>query len=382
MDHRIRGRRAVAALLLTFLVSLAVAACGSSSSSSSTDAAGLLKQTFNGPHKINSGNLNVSVTINPSGSATLSGPIKLSFGGPFQNNGTGKLPQSNFTISVSALGKSGSLGLISTGSSGYVTLSGTSYQLPKATFQKLESSLSQVGSSSSTSSSGALSSLGIKPLDWLQDPKVVGTENVNGTDTTHITANVNVAAFLNDFSTLISKASKLGGTAASAAANGIPPATRTKIASEVQNPTFDVWTGNSDKTLRKVTVAMTVPVTGTTSTQLGGISSAGIGLTMQYADVNQPQTITAPTNVRPYSEFTAKVQSFLQSVSSSFGGSLPGTTSGSGSGSSGSGSSGSSSSGSSGAAGSSKIQKYSKCVTAAGTDVAKLQRCASLLNGG
>jgi hypothetical protein len=93
---------------------------------------------------------------------------------------------------------------------------------------------------------------------------------------------------------------------------------------------------------------------------------------MQYADVNQPQTITAPKSVQPYSEFTAKVQSFLQSVSGSFGGSLPGTT----------GSSSSSGSGSSSAAGSSKVQKYSKCVTAAGTDVAKLQRCASLLNGG
>jgi hypothetical protein len=378
MDHRIRGHRAAAALLLTLTASLALVACGSSSSSS-TDAAGLLKQTFNGPHKINSGNLNVSVTINPSGSATLSGPIKLSFGGPFQNNGTGKLPQSNFTISVSALGKSGSLGLLSTGSSGYVTLSGTSYQLPQATFKKLESSLTQIGSSGSTSNSGTLSSLGIKPLDWLQDPKVVGTESVNGTDTTHVTANVNVDAFLSDFSTLISKASKLGGSAASAAANGIPPATRTKIASEVQNPRFDVWTGNSDKTLRKVTVAMTVPVSGSTSTQLGGIRSADIGLTMQYADVNQPQTITAPKTVRPYSEFTAKVQSFLQSVSGSFGGSLPGTT-GSSSGSSGS-SGSSSGSGSSGAAGSAKIQKYSKCVTAAGTDVAKLQRCAALLNG-
>jgi hypothetical protein len=374
MVHRIRGHRAVAALLLGVLALLALAACGSSSSTS-TDAAGLLKQTFNGPHQINSGNLNVSVTIDPSGSSTLSGPIKLSFGGPFENSGAGKLPQSNFTISVSALGKSGSLGLLSTGSSGYVTLSGTSYQLPQATFQKLESSLKQVGASSSKTNSGALSSLGIKPLDWLQDPKVVGTENVNGTDTTHITASVNVAAFLNDFSALVSKASKLGGTAASAAANGIPAATRTKIASEVQNPRFDLWTGNSDKTLRKVTVAMTVPVTGTTSTQLGGIRSADIGLTMQYADVNQPQTIAAPKSVRPYSEFSAKVQSFLQSVQGSFGGStLPGTTGSSGSGSS----SGSSSSG----AGSAKIQKYSKCVTAAGTDVAKLQRCASLLNGG
>ncbi len=34
----------------------------------------------------------------------LTDPITLSFGGPFQSRGTGKLPASNFNISISALG--------------------------------------------------------------------------------------------------------------------------------------------------------------------------------------------------------------------------------------------------------------------------------------
>lgn len=135
MHQGIRGPRVVAAVLLATLASLALAACGSSSSSSSEDASTLLKQTFTGSHKVSSGNLNIAVTVDPSGSTTFSGPIKLSFGGPFQSSAGGKLPQSDFTVSVSALGKSGSLGLLSTGKSGYVTLQGTSYQLPQATFQ-------------------------------------------------------------------------------------------------------------------------------------------------------------------------------------------------------------------------------------------------------
>ena len=53
----------------------------------------------------------LAVTVDPSGSTTLSGPITLSFGGPFQSLGTAaSCPQSDFTVSVSALGKSGSLG--------------------------------------------------------------------------------------------------------------------------------------------------------------------------------------------------------------------------------------------------------------------------------
>jgi hypothetical protein len=310
------------------------------------------------------------VTVDPSGSTTLSGPIKLSFGGPFQNSGSGKLPQSNFTVSVSALGKSGSLGLLSTGKSGYVTLQGTSYQLPQATFQKLESSLSQVGTTGNSSGSGTLAKLGIKPLDWLQNPKVVGTESVGGTDTTHITASINVPAFLNDFSTFLQKASTLGVSGVGSTSKGLSAAERNQIAGAVKNPRFDLWTGNSDKTLRRLTVALTLPVSGATSTQLGGLRSADIGLSMQYGDVNQPQTISAPTTVRPYSEFTSKVQSFLQSLQGSLGSSLLGGSSSSGSSSSGS-SSGSSS----------KVQRYSNCVSAAGSDVAKMQRCASILNG-
>jgi hypothetical protein len=374
MHEGIRWPRVGAVVLLAVLAALALAACASSSSSSSGDAASLLKQTFTGPHKISSGDLNLAVTVDPSGSSTLSGPIKLSFGGPFQSSSAGKIPQSNFTVSISALGKSGSLGILSTGSSGYVRLQGTSYQLPQATFKKLESSLSQIGSTGNGGSSATLSKLGIRPLDWLQNPKVVGSESVGGADTTHITASINVAAFLADFSTFLQKASTLGVSGVGAASKGLSPAERNKIAAEVKNPRFDLWTGSSDKTLRRLTVAMTVPVSGTVSTQLGGLRSADIGLTMQYANVNQPQTITAPKRLRPYSEFTSKVQSFLQSMQGSVGSNLlPGTTGGS---------SGSSGSGASSSSASSRLQRYSSCLTAAGSDVTKMQRCASLLNGG
>jgi hypothetical protein len=52
----------------------------------------------------------------------------------------------------------------------------------------------------------------------------------------------------------------------------------------------------------------------------------------------------------------------------------------SGSGSSGSGSSGTTTSGGSGAAGT--VNKYTQCIQNAGQDVVKMQKCASLLNGG
>ena len=103
--------------------------------------------------------------------------------------GSGKLPASNFTVSASAQGRSVALGILSTGTTGYVTLQGTSYQMPQATFQKLESSFAQLASSpGSSNASGALAKLGIHPLRWLTHPTVLGTEKVGGAQTTHVHA--------------------------------------------------------------------------------------------------------------------------------------------------------------------------------------------------
>jgi hypothetical protein len=376
-------RTAFRGLTLVALASLVLVGCGSSNGSSSRSPSTLLSQTFTGTHKVTSGVLNLTLTIDPSGSSTLNGPITLSFGGPFQTRGSGKLPESNFTVGASALGRNASLGILSTGTSGYVTLQGTSYRMPQATFQKLESSFAQLASTGGTSQgSGTLSKLGIRPLQWLTHPTTIGTETIGGAQTTHIHAGINVPVLLSDLNTFLEKASSASNAAQ--LKSGLSPATRQKIAAAVRNPSFDVWTGTSDKTVRRLTIALTVPITGSLSTQLGGVKSADIGLTMQYANLNQPQKITAPTTVRPYSEFQSKVSSFVQGLQGAAAGVL-GTGSSSASGGSTSGSSGSSggtSAGGSGSSSSSNVTKYGQCIQQAGGDVAKMQKCASLLGSG
>ena len=391
------GLRLFSGLIVIGLASLALSACGGSSN----DAATLLKQTFGGAHKVSSGRLNIVVTVNPSGSNTLKSPITLTFGGPFQSLGTGKLPQSNFNISLNSGGSGGAVGILSTGTAGYVTFQGQSYQLPQASFQKLESSFSQIASSPGSSAGGSnvLSKLGIQPLHWLQNPTVVGSENVGGADTTHIRATINVTALLADFNTFLSRAASLGVSGASSFPHGISSASQSRIAAAVKNPHFDVWTGNGDKTIRKLQIGLTLPVTGQVSTLLGGLSSADIGLSMEYADLNQPQSIAAPASVLPYSQFQAKLRTFEQSVQGALTSQVPGGSSGSGASGGSAGSAGSTgstgsagSSGSSGPAGApttpsgsgstSKYQAYSRCIQAAGSDISKMQQCAPLLNGG
>jgi hypothetical protein len=205
-----------------------------------------------------------------------------------------------------------------------------------------------------------------------------------------------------DLNSFLQKASSLGVTGASRIPTSISDTTRQRIANEVKNPGFDVWTGTSDKTIRKLAISLTVPVHGQLSTLLGGLSSAQIGLTMQYADLNQRQTITPPTSVRPYKEFAAKLRTFFQALQGTVGGALSGGSSAAGAGSAGAGSAGAGSAGagsagagsagagsvgttpsaspSSGAGSAANLQSYSQCLQAAGSDVAKMQRCAPLLN--
>jgi hypothetical protein len=369
------GRRG-AALILLVISAVAVAACGSSSSSTSADPQTLLKETFSGSHKVSSGNLTFNLTANPSGSSTLKGPISLSLTGPFQSRGKGNLPASNFTISASALGHHGQLGIVSTGTTGYVVLQGSAYQLPAADFSRLQSSFSSSANNSSATS-GGLAKFGIKPLDWLTNPTTVGSDSVAGTPTTHIKADVNVSALLGDLDTLLQKAAASGAAGSTQIPTTIPPATKDQITKAIQHPTVDIWTGNSDHTLRKLSLNLNVPVNGRAATALGGLTSAGIGLTLQYANLNQPQTISAPTNVKPYSQFATKLQGVLQQVQASFGAGLGATGS-----SSASGAGTSTGSGTTGSASPSKVQKYTQCIQQASGDVTKMQKCASILQGG
>jgi len=375
MQPKTRGLRFACTLLAAGLATLALSACGSSSG----DAASLLKQTFSGAHTVNSGNLSFNVAVNPSGSTTLNGPIGLSFGGPFQTLGKGKLPASNFNISINALGKTGSIAILSTGTNGYVTLQGNSYQLPQATFQRLESSFAQATNSSSGQS--GLSKLGIDPLHWLNSPTIVGKESVGGAQTTHIRARVNVAALLTDLNTFLMKASSLGSGTAGKIPSTIPDSTRAQIVSQVRNPSFDVWTGNSDKTVRKLAINLTIPVTGQISTALGGLRSAQVGISMEYANLNQPQTISAPTTVRPFTEFATKLRGFLTSVQSGVAGATGATGAAGATGGSPAPTAPTGTTGATGGTSGATVQNYSQCIKAAGQDVAKMQQCASLING-
>jgi hypothetical protein len=161
----------------------------------------------------------------------------------------------------------------------------------------------------------------------------------------------------------VKKAGSSAGTSAQ-----ITEAQKKEIEDVVDNPRFDVYVGKSDNVIRRLSTDISFTVPSDKQAQVSGLKSGTVSFSIEFADVGQPQTITAPQNAKPISELTSQLGG-LGSV-------LGGSSGSSGSGSSGSGSSTSSAGGPSPEA----LQAYSSCLQKANpSKPAELQKCADLL---
>ena len=352
VQHR---ARAFVALLALAAVALVLAACGGSDggggSGGSGDAETLLRQTFTGTHDVRSGKADIQLRVNVSGDAAIRGPITARISGPFQSAGADELPQFDMALDVSAQGQGFKAGLTSTSDQLFVNFGGTSYEVPAPMVARLKAAYrrsQQQGSSNQMS----LGSLGLDPLGWLQDPTVEGSETIGGVETDHISSQVDVSALLDDVDKILARVSAQGLPTGQQVPSRIPARDRQQIEDAVKSATVDIWSGADDHTLRKLTLALRVDIPREST-------SLDIQLTVELTDLNQPQSIEAPTTSRPLDELVSQLQGL-------FGGALGGgALGGSGAGA--------------GGTDSQQLQAYSDCIQRAGSDVTEAQKCADLL---
>jgi hypothetical protein len=358
VQHR---ARAFVALLALAAAALVLAACGgsggggdSSGGGGSADAETLLRQTFTGTHDIRSGSADLQLRVDVAGEPSVRGPITVGISGPFQSMGAGELPQFDLALNVNAQGQGFKAGLTSTSDRLFVNFGGTAYEVPAEIVTQLKDRFGRAQEEGS-SSSMSVESLGLDPMSWLQDPTVEGTESVGGAETDHISAQLDVAALLDDVDKILARVSGQGGLpTGQQLPSRIPADARSQIEDAVKSATVDVWSGTDDHTLRRMTLALDI----VPPADSGGPRSLDIALSIELADLNQPQSIEAPATSRPLSELLGQLQGF-------FGGALGGASPGD--------------SGSSGGASSDELEAYSACIQRAGSDVAEAQKCADLL---
>jgi hypothetical protein len=347
------------ALALALVAALTLAACGGGGE----DATKVLNQTFSGGKKVRSGKLDLTFTFTANGAPQLKGPVSVKLNGPFQSSSTGTLPQFDFNLALRGGGQSFAAGAVSTGDNGFLKFQGQTYAVPPNVFASFKQGYEQAQKQAQQKGkqSPSLSSLGIDPRDWLKDPKVEGDTDVQGTKTTHVSAGVDVGKLLDDVSKVLQRAGgQLGQTGR--VPTSITPQQRKTIEDAIKDAKFDVYSGKDDHILRRMTVRLSFEVPQKSRSQANGLKGGDLNFDLTLANLNQPQTVTAPTGARPFSELTAKLRSVLGGVGGGGGSSSGGTAP-------------------SGASGNPNAQAYLQCLQQAAGDVAKAQKCAALLNG-
>jgi hypothetical protein len=343
----------VAVLAIALPVPAVVAGCGGGSSSNSEDPQKVLDETFNNPTKITSGNLDI--TLDGSAQGQQSGNFNASISGPFQSeaNDPTAFPQFDLTANVSGSAGGPSISfdgsLVATKDNAYVEYQNQAYEVGSDLFKQFTSSYAQAAQQSQAQKGQSVfDRFGIDPSTWLTNVTNEGTTDVEGTDTIQIHGDADITKIVSD----LQKVSQQTG----GATQQVTPQQLDQLKSAVKEASIDVYSGTDDHLLRKLALSLQIaPPAGTGAS----VSSVNLNLSVALSDVNQPQTITAPSNPKPISDLLNQLGiSGLPGVGGSTGGfSVPG---------------GGSSSGGANSA-------YLKCVQNAGTNQSKISACATKL---
>jgi len=365
--------RSTLLLLLAAVTALALAACGGDDNavgeeaSASTDVNQLLKETFTGNKKVDSGRLNLTVAVDaPGAQGAQAGPINVKLAGPFQSRGAGKLPSLKMDLAFTGSGQNIKAGVTSTGDKGFVNFNNQDYAVSDQVFRQFQAGYEQAqkqAQQQNRQQQQSLTTLGIDPRKWLTNAKNAGEAKVGDADAIRITGGVDVPKLLDDVNVALDKASQLGLQDAGQVPEKLTDEQRRQITEAVKGLKVELFTGKEDKVLRRMLVDLDLQ---SAAGEANPAQSAKVKLDFSLTELNQDQEIAAPARTKPFDELLGQ----LGGLGGGLGG-LGGAGGGAGGGTGGS--------GGTGRADQEDLQKYTDCITQAGSDTAKAQECAKLL---
>lgn len=277
-----------------------LAACGGDGGGGGEDPTEVLEQTFNNPEQITSGRLNIG--LDGSAEGTQSGNVTATIEGPFQTDqGDGTaFPQLDLSAQVSASGAGQSFdfdgGLITTQDNAFVEYQGEVYEVGSSLFQRFKTAYEQSvrqaqAQQGDQSASSIFDRLGIDPQTWLTNLSNEGDEDVEGTETIHIHGDADIEQIFSDVTRI---AQQVPGASAST----IDPAQLDQVQSAIQEASLDVYSGKDDHILRRLGVSLAIEPPASAG---GAVTGVNVDFTLTLSEVNETQTISAPSGAKPLS---------------------------------------------------------------------------------
>lgn len=371
--------RIIALLASIAALALALTACGGGSGSSEEPQAVIENASLKG---VKSGNLDLQLEVKSEGKK--GGDLKVKLSGPFQAGVKESLPE--LAIQAEAKGEvsgkpvdfEGGLTLLS--DRAFVEYKGTEYEVDPTTFGFVKSGFEQAqqegGGKSGEITACQKAATGLKVGDFVDNLKNEGSADVEGTETTKVSGDLNTAGAVE----AVTKLSENPACASQLEAAGSLPLAKLKAAKgqlskAIKKAHADVYVGK-DNIIRKIALELTVEMEG---------EAVEVNLELALGNVNEEQKISAPANAKPleglFKELGVNPVELLEGLNggeAGLGGVLEKLT-GAAVGGSGGSSSGSSTEApsSGGAPGSAGQQAYLECLQGIQTP-ADLQKCASL----
>jgi hypothetical protein len=124
---------------------------------------------------------------------------------------------------------------------------------------------------------------------WVTDAKVVGTEELDGVEATHVTGKISGRKVASDVVSLIK------GDAQSSRVD-VPPGTVRTADRAVSSARVDAWVG-SDRLLRRLELRVRADDLPRSIREANDSPSAVVQLSFELSDVNKPQDVEAPAQV-------------------------------------------------------------------------------------
>jgi hypothetical protein len=289
-------------VLLATVAALAalLAACGGgggSESGSSEDPQKVIdKATLEG---VESGNLNLSLKVKAEGKE--GGNFDASLSGPFQAGAKGELPEADLEVAVhgEAEGEKvdfeGGATLLS--DRAYIGYEGAEYEVDPTTFGFVKSGFEQAqqesGGEGAEGEACQEAAAGLKIGDFVDHLSNQGGVEVEGTQTTEVSGDLNVSGAIDQIIKLTENPSC---SAQLEAAGPLPlgelEKAKDELASQVKKAHASVFVGEEDNIVRKVAAELTVEPEGSSE-------KVEIEFELSLGEVNEKQTISAPSNAKP-----------------------------------------------------------------------------------
>lgn len=280
-----------------------VAGCGEDDKKSVTD---LLDKAFKSP--IGSADVKLDIELELDGVDELQDPIEISLTGPYDSGGEAEIPSVDWDITVRAQNQSFNAGLTSTGDRAFVGFQGTEYEVGRETVAALNQ---QVAASRKREGGRDLSDFGVTARDWVVDAEEEGDEEVAGTETTHVSGKLDVTRALEDLNTVVEEAAKLGGQVGQQAPPKLTDEQKEQVEEVVDDPSFDVYVGNDDDKLRRLSADLEFDVPEDARERVGGLEGGRISFSIEFSNIGDAQPIEAPQGARPIEELTQQLQGLI-----------------------------------------------------------------------